>query len=74
MRSRPAVLLANVAPQSLFIDDYLMNIKHAGVLQLCLAEINNMGIAIEPQFVIPKNEHVLDCCKKVCANLHTRVT
>ena len=56
------------APQSLFIDDYLRHRKHTeNVLHLCLTEVNNTGIAIEPQFVIHENENVLDCCKNMCA-------
>ena len=35
--------LANVAPQSLFIDDHLHNIKRAeNVLHIFLAEVNDM--------------------------------
>ena len=46
MRSRPTVFLANVTPQPLFIDDYLINMKHAeNTLHLCLTEVNNTGIA-----------------------------
>ena len=44
MRTRQTVFLTNVAPQSLFIDD-LINIKHAENVLLCLAEVNNTGIA-----------------------------
>ena len=46
MRSRPIIFFANVALQSLFIDNYLINIKHGeNVLGLSLAEVNNSGIA-----------------------------
>ena len=66
MRSRLTVFVANVAPQSLFIDDYLINVKYAeDVLHLCSAEVNNTGIA-RASICNFKNEHILDCCKNLC--------
>ena len=67
VKSRPTVFLANVAPQSLFIDDYFIHIKHTeNVLYLCLAEVSNTGMA-RATIVIREIEYILDCCPKFCA-------
>ena len=45
MKALRTVFLRNVAPQSSFIDEYLINTKHSeNVLHLCLAEVNDTGI------------------------------
>ena len=62
------VFLVNVDPQSLFIDDYLINIKYAeNVLQLYVWQQSITQKLVVPQFVIHENEHVLASRKKVCA-------
>ena len=59
--SMAVVFLGNVPTKLLFIDDHLINIKHAeNVWYQCLAEVSDTG-KLEPQFVIQENEHVLEC-------------
>ena len=62
MRSRPTILLATTAPQSLFINDHLINIKHAENVCTFVWQKSVPLEYREPNFVIHENKQVLDCC------------